>query len=461
LQAVRKAGPPRPLLVCVPPDLDCADVERYMGRAVELGIGGVIVDSGIRTGSAGRLTGLPVQHPALQTVQHLRQRWGSGLVIIGSGGIHEPEHALQFLQMGANLVQIDSGLVYGGPGLPKRTNDALLCAGIPAALAPNEAGTTASPPPEMSWFWAFLLGISMFGGGGLALLIASTRVVLHYDESFVGMTRAQLEAANDKLLLFMAHDRVTLAGTMIAVGVLYVQLSLFGIRRGLHWARVTVLSSAFAGFGSFFLFLGFGYFDPFHAFVSAILFQFLLLALHSRQAQPLEPVAPNLRDDWRWRWSLWGQFLFVVQGVVYIVAGLVIATVGITTVFVHEDLEFMETTAEALAKVSPRLLPLIAHDRASFGGMLIAVGLAVLLPALWGFRRGERWLWWALLAAGTAGYAAAIGVHLAVGYTNLWHLAPAFAGAAVFGLAQGLSYPYLCQADPWHEERWKSYREAT
>jgi dihydroorotate dehydrogenase len=121
----------------------------------------------------------------------------------------------------------------------------------------------------------------------------------------------------------------------------------------------------------------------------------------------------------------------------------------------------METTAEALAMVSPRLLPLIAHDRASFGGMLIAVGLAVLLPALWGFRRGERWLWWALLAAGTAGYAAAIGVHLAVGYTNLWHLAPAFAGAAVFGLAQGLSYPYLCQADPWHEERWKSYREAT
>ena len=49
------------------------------------------------------------------------------------------------------------------------------------------------------------------------------------------------------------------------------------IRRGAHWAQVAVLSSAFAGFVSLFGFLGFGYFDPFHAFVSAILFQFLLL----------------------------------------------------------------------------------------------------------------------------------------------------------------------------------------
>ena len=39
-------------------------------------------------------------------------------------------------------------------------------------------------------------------------------------------------------------------------------------------------------FGSFFLFLGFGYFDPFHAFVTAVLFQFLLLMIHSHLAPP-------------------------------------------------------------------------------------------------------------------------------------------------------------------------------
>jgi len=87
--------------------------------------------------------------------------------------------------------------------------------------------------------------------------------------------------------------------------------------------------------------------------------------------------------------------------------------------------------------------------------MLIACGLGILLPALWGYRQGARWLWWTLLAAGIPSYASAIGVHLLVGYTNLWHLAPAFAGLGIFFAGLGLSYPYLCQSDPAHEETWR------
>src|SRR5262249_40623319 len=207
-------------------------------------------------------------------------------------------------------------------GLPKRINDALLSA------APVEE-PTAAPAAEMSWFWSLLLGISMLAGGLLALAIASTRVVLPYDEMFAGLTRAQLAAVNDRLLSFMAHDRVSLAGTMIAIGVLYIQLSLFSIRHGLHWARVTLLTSAFAGFGSFFLFLGFGYFDPFHAFVTAVLFSFLLLALHARMPPQMRQRPPSLREDWRWRCSLWGQLILIVQGAALITAGVVISLIGI------------------------------------------------------------------------------------------------------------------------------------
>ena len=73
-------------------------------------------------------------------------------------------------------------------------------------------------------------------------------------------------------------------------------------------------------------------------------------------------------------------------------------------------------------------MPLVAHDRATLGGMLLASGWVFLLPALWGFRRGSAWLWWTLLIAGLAAYAAALGVHYAVGYNSLMHLLPAFAG---------------------------------
>ena len=141
----------------------------------------------------------------------------------------------------------------------------------------------------------------------------------------------------------------------------------------------------------------------------------------------------------------------------WMMANETIATIGATTVFVPEDLDFMGTTAEALKSANPRLVPLVAHDRASFGGMLVATGLAVLLSALWGYRQGERWLWWTLLLAGTPAYAAAVGVHLAVGYTNLWHLAPALAGSAVYALGLLLSYPYLCGKDPAHEEAWRRH----
>ena len=309
-------------------------------------------------------------------------------------------------------------------------------------LVPDEQ-PIATPVGEMSWFWTLLLGASMLAGGLLALAIASTRIVLPYDEAFTGLSREQLAAVNDRLLSFMAHDRVSLAGSMIAVGVLYVSLSLFGVRRGLRWARVTILTSAFTGFGSFFLFLGFGYFDPFHAFVTAVLFQFLLLALHARLPSPARLPPPTPRTQGRW--GMWGHLLLIAQGAVLLTAGLVISFIGVTSVFVVEDLEFLQTTAGDLASVSPRLLPLIAHDRASFGGMLLAVGWAVLLPALWGWREGAAWLWWTLLIAGTAGYAPAIAVHLVVGYTNHWHLAPAFSGAAFFLLGLALSRSYLCR----------------
>ena len=288
----------------------------------------------------------------------------------------------------------------------------------------------------------------MLAGSTIALAVAATRVVLPYDEHFVGMSRSALEALNPRLLPFMTHDRVTLAGTMVTIGAMYCGLSWFGVRRGLHWAMVAVIYSASAGFASFFLFLGFGYFDPFHAFVTSVLLQLLLLGVHSRLGPPAPLAAPDLHDDARWRLALWGQLLFIVQASAFIVAGLVISFVGVTSVFVPEDLEYLGTTARELTLVNPRIPSLVAHDRASFGGMLVASGLVFLTSALWGFRKRARWLWWTTLLSGAPGYAAAIGVHFVVGYENLWHLTPAFGGLAIFLIGLALTYPYLCLQDP-------------
>src|SRR5439155_2984746 len=148
----------RPRLLAVSPDVEDTIIE----AAVAQGIGGVIVDAVQRDGG-GRLCGLPAFDAVCRTVRRLRERWGDRLAII-AGGVHQPEHALELRAAGADLVQVSTGLVYCGPGLPKRVNDAWLHA---------EHGRDAPPPPqravEMSWFWTLLMGLGMLGGGLLAL----------------------------------------------------------------------------------------------------------------------------------------------------------------------------------------------------------------------------------------------------------------------------------------------------
>jgi dihydroorotate dehydrogenase len=439
VDAARSASPPRPVLLCVPADVDSAKADPFIGAAIAAGVAGLLIDGSVRAAPDGRLVGSPAREAALSVVRRLRGRNGAGVPIIASGGVHEPADALALRAAGADLVQVDTGLVYSGPGLPKRINDAILYEITRGAPPPEQS----ERPPEMTWCWTALMGAGMLIGSLMALVIAATRVVLPYDESFVGLSRDQLAAINPRLLAFMTHDRVSLAGTMVAIGVVYVGLSLFGIRRGLHWARQAAFASAFTGFASFFLFLGFGYLDPFHAFVTASLLQLLLLGVHSRLGTYTPAVAPSVRNDPAWRRSLWGQLLLVIHGFALLGAGATIWVIGVTQVFVHEDLQFMRTTAEALRSAHPRLVPLVAHDRATFGGMLLAAGWAFLLPALWGFRTGSAWLWWTLLVGGLSAYAAAIGVHFAVGYVDAMHLAPAFAGLGVFSMGLGLSYSYL------------------
>jgi hypothetical protein len=116
-------------------------------------------------------------------------------------------------------------------------------------------------------------------------------------------------------------------------------------------------------------------------------------------------------------------------------AGITIQTVGMTSVFVPTDLSFMKLTASELDAINPRLIPLIAHDRAGFGGGIATAGLLT-LASVW-FSPPARALRQAVLVAGLAGWTTAIGIHPIIGYTDTLHLAPAVGGAALFftGLA--------------------------
>lgn len=384
--------------------------------------------------------------PVMDLIRTLRERHGT-VPIAADACVLAPRQALELKDAGADLMLLGAGLVHSGPGLAKRINEALEHRASTASSAASPAQSVVAParPHERrAWLWGAVLGSAMFTGAVLAAWIALTSVLLPYDEAFLGRTREEIDAFQPRIVHFMTHDRVTLAGTMVSIGVLYFALSVFAMRLGEHWAQRAVSISAGLGFLTFFTFLGFGYFDPFHAFVTLALLQvFIQLVVQPLGTRRRFDAPPLLDNDRAWRLSQWGQLFFVLQAVGLIVAGATILFLGVTSVFVAEDIAFLHVEPEAIAAFDPELTPLIAHDRATFGGMLIAAGVGLLLTTLWSFRRGDRWLWWTYLLTILPPYAMTLWIHGHIGYTNQFHLSPVYIGIGLLVAGLVLSAPHL------------------
>ena len=405
--------------------------------ALDAGAGGLVIRSAAE----------PLQPVDIRTaVQQARRAVASPGLVIVADGARSPRDVVEAFDAGADLVAVDSGFIEAGPGLAKRSNEALVAMRTPAAWSD---GTPPSFQAALrsGWFWLLLLGLGMLTAGAIVFSVGLTRVLLPYDEVFLGVARDNLNSINPRLLGFMRHDRITLAGTLMSIGILYASLAWNGVRNGQRWAKDAVLASGAVGFASLFLFLGFHYVDPLHIVLSASLFPLFLLGIRlPLRARP--SVGSDLDNDSSWRLGLAGQLLLIGLAVGLIGAGLTITTVGVTRVFVFSDLQFLQSTAGAIGGANAHLLPLIAHDRAGFGGALASDGVALLLLSLWGFRRGERWVWWTLLSAGLIGLGGGVYAHLAVGYLEFGHLLPLAASAVVFVAALSLTAPFLLTRRP-------------
>jgi hypothetical protein len=251
----------------------------------------------------------------------------------------------------------------------------------------------------------------------------------------------------------MAHDRVSFGGSIISIGLIYVWLASGPLRRGRAWAWWTLALSGVFGFGSFLTYLGYGYLDLWHGVATLLLLPFYLVGLFWTRACLRGPkgIGTLLRpgaEAWLYSPAGMGRLGVAFAALGMVLGGLTIMGVGITTVFVPTDLAYMDVTVADLNAVNPRLVPLIAHDRAGFGGGLFSGGLTVFFSLWCGSRPGAKGLWATLFCAGVVVFGCAIGVHPIVGYTSFVHLAPAYAGAVAFLTGIALLYRPLWRGDP-------------
>ena len=75
---------------------------------------------------AGGLSGRPLRDRSTEVIRFLVEKSGGAFPVIGVGGIHSPEDAIEKLQAGASLIQLWTGFVYEGPGLVSRINREIL-----------------------------------------------------------------------------------------------------------------------------------------------------------------------------------------------------------------------------------------------------------------------------------------------------------------------------------------------
>ncbi|MCP4120328.1 MAG: quinone-dependent dihydroorotate dehydrogenase [Bacteroidetes bacterium] len=129
----------RPILLKIAPDLTDAQLDDIIEIVAETKIDGVVATNTtisrdnlntpkgtVEAAGAGGLSGKPVKERSTEVIQYLHQKSKGSFPIIGVGGIHSEEDAVEKLNAGATLVQVYTGFIYEGPSLVKRINKGLL-----------------------------------------------------------------------------------------------------------------------------------------------------------------------------------------------------------------------------------------------------------------------------------------------------------------------------------------------
>ncbi len=129
----------KPILLKIAPDLTNSQLDDIIDIVKLTGIAGVIAtnttisreglsyDTGeLKKLGAGGLSGKPLAKRSTEVIRYLKEKSGKAFPVIGVGGIHSAEDAIEKLNAGADLIQLYTGFIYKGPKLISDINKKIL-----------------------------------------------------------------------------------------------------------------------------------------------------------------------------------------------------------------------------------------------------------------------------------------------------------------------------------------------
>ena len=116
-----------------------------------------------------------------------------------------------------------------------------------------------------------------------------------------------------------------------------------------------------------------------------------------------------------------GRPLLSLTGLALILSGGFALFLSATGSFLPHDVDFLKMQPGALCAINEcRIVHFMFHDRFSFGGVLIAIGLLYLWLAAFPLRDRQAWAWWVFAISGTTGFGSFL-CYLGYGYLDSWH----------------------------------------
>lgn len=143
IHAVQKANATfdlqKPILLKIAPDLNTQQLDEIIELVMQTKLDGVIAsntsvnreglkisENKLKSIGNGGLSGRPIRDKSTQVIQYLSNKSNAAFPIIGVGGIHSAQDALDKINAGATLVQVYTGFIYEGPSLIKKINQQIL-----------------------------------------------------------------------------------------------------------------------------------------------------------------------------------------------------------------------------------------------------------------------------------------------------------------------------------------------